>query len=115
MKRLFLFILISLAVSVRPAFADMFPRHADICVGGVVSKEKLAKAFVRVDPAWYDLYVKSLESASNRTAVWRAIFTDNQFCTNNPACLAPDPNAKSSGHSNAPPKLNTVAAELTLE
>ncbi len=111
MKRLFLFALILLAASVHPALADMFPRHADICVGGIVSKEKLARAFVRIDPAWYDLYVKLLESASNRTTVWRAIFTDDQFCTNNQACLSPDPDAKPS----TPPKLTTVAAKKTLD
>jgi hypothetical protein len=114
MKRLFLLVLISLAASIHPASAQMLPRHSDICVGAIVSKEKLAKAFVRIDPAWYDLYVKSLESVSSRTTVWRAIFTDNRFCKNNPACLAPDPDAKPSANPNAPPKLNTVAADKTL-
>src|SRR5262249_45984158 len=43
------------------------------------------------------------------------IFTDNQFCRNNPACLAPDPDAKPPLDPNAPPKLTPAAAVKTLE
>ena len=113
MRRLFLLVSIMTATAANPAIAQMFPRHADICVGGIVSKEKLAKAFVRLQPDWYDLYVKTLESASDRRAVWSAIFTSDDFCKGNPACLAPDPDAKPS--KNAPPKINTVAANRSLE
>ena len=51
--------------SVQLAYAQTFPRHKDICVGDVVSKEKLAKAFLKSDPEWLNLYIGSVESAAN--------------------------------------------------
>jgi|tagenome__1003787_1003787.scaffolds.fasta_scaffold20925176_2 hypothetical protein len=113
MRRFFLLVSIMTATAANPAIAQMFPRHADICVDGIVSKEKLAKAFVRLQPDWYDLYVKTLESASDRRAIWSAMFTSDNFCKDNPACLAPDPDAKPS--KDAPPKINAVAANRSLE
>jgi hypothetical protein len=106
---------IAIVAPIHSASAQIFPRHKDVCVGGIVSKEKLAKAFVRVKPEWYDLYVRTLESAGNRQQVWLTIFTDDNFCENNPACLGPDPDAKPSKDPNAKPKLNTVGAKKTLD
>jgi hypothetical protein len=94
------------------AHAQTFPRHDDICVAGVVSKEKLAKAFLKTQDDWLNLYIDSVEPTNNpqRQPQWRRIFTDKNFCEKNPACLGPDPDDHGK-----PPKLSTKVAESTLK
>src|SRR5438093_13602739 len=86
------------AVPLQLASAQVFPRHEDICVGGIVAKEKLAKAFLKVEQGWLNLYVDAVEPANlpNPQPQWRRIFTDRNFCKNNPGCLSADTEAKPS-------------------
>src|SRR5260370_5019759 len=44
------------------ASAQDFPRHDTICVGGIVSKPKLASAFLNQDPKWQAIYQGSLQN-----------------------------------------------------
>jgi hypothetical protein len=106
---------IVIVAPVHSAAAQVFPKHSDICVGGIVSKVKLAKVFLKIDPSWYDLYVGTLESSRDPQFVWQRIFTDDNFCKNNPACLGPDPDAKPARDPNVKPVLNTVAAGRAIE
>lgn len=96
---------IAIALPVYSASAQISPKHSDICVGGIVSKVKLAKLFLKSDPSWRDIYVATLESSRDPQHVWRRIFTDHNFCKNNPACK--DPKAK--------PPLDTEAAEEVIK
>ena len=40
-----------------PALAANFPKQADICVGGIVSKEKLSKSILKQNADWQRLYI----------------------------------------------------------
>ena len=104
--------------------AQEFSRHEAICVGGIVSKPKLASAFLNQDPKWQAIYQGSLQNDDADPGAnprhqprWQGIFieTPENFCKNNPACIGPDPDAKPSKDQNTKPPKNTKAAISTIK
>jgi hypothetical protein len=85
--------LISAIVPIHHALGQDFPSHKEICIGGIVSKEKLAKAFVKLQESWLNLYIDAaaLASEPQYRPQWRRIFTDPQFCKDNPGCTKLNP------------------------
>jgi hypothetical protein len=64
--------------------------HQQICVGKIVSKEKLAKALLNQNADAQALYINADAPASypKYQPQWRRVFTDPNFCSNNPGCLS---------------------------
>jgi hypothetical protein len=89
--------------------------HEQICVPSVIngrnvsiiSKEKLAKAILNQNSDWQALYINADAPASDPKyqPQWRGIFTDPNFCRNNPGCLSKNPKTN---------KLDDSAAQDTL-
>jgi hypothetical protein len=103
-----------------PTFAADFPKHADVCVGGIVSKEKLAKAILKQNDDWLKLYVDANDGPNSDPKYkpqWRRIFTDPQFCVDDPGCER-TPIAKpgqSSNSSDTKPKRDNSSAIKVLD
>ena len=89
--------------------------HEQICVPSIIkgrnvsiiSKEKLAKAILNQNPDAQALYINADAPASDPKyePQWRRIFTDPNFCRDNPGCLSK--NEKTG-------KLDDSAAQKTL-
>src|SRR6266436_749581 len=85
--------------------------HEEICVPSsingkkvsIVSKEKLAKAILNQNSDAQALYINADIPASDPE--WLRIYTDSNFCTNNPGCLRKNPKTN---------KLDDSAAKETL-
>jgi len=92
-----------------PSFAIDFPNHADICVDGIVSKEKLAKAILKQNSNWSRLYIDASDAGSEPK--WRRMLTDDKFCVKDPGCLGP-PSGKAIQSSKKPPQDYSVANEI---
>lgn len=74
------------------AFAIGFPNHSDICVGGIVSREKLAKAVLKQDPDVSQLYIDASDAGT--LPKWQRIFADKSFCVDDENCLRPSIDVK---------------------
>ena len=117
MKLRIVTILIAALGLIESASAQDFPRHNAICVDGIVSKPKLASSFLNADPKWQAIYQGTLQNddayPSKHQPRWQGIFLESPeaFCKNNPACLGPDPDAKST---TANPPQNYKAAIATI-
>jgi hypothetical protein len=119
-------IIISVVAAIAPihlASAQNFPRHDLICAGRIVSKPKLASAFLNQDPKWQAIYQGSLQNDDGDPKAnpghqprWQGIFIEDpqNFCSKNPACIGPDPDAKPSTDPNVKPPQNTKAAINTI-
>jgi hypothetical protein len=116
-------IVVCLMVAIFPSsltFAADFPKHADICIGGIVSKEKLAKAILKQNSDWLKLYVDANDGPNSDPRYkpqWRRIFTDKNFCVNDPGCEGA-PIAKpgqSANNSDSKPKRDNSAAIKLLD
>jgi hypothetical protein len=108
-------IVVALIVTMVPgqlAFAQSFPSQSDICENGIVVKEKLAKAFLKADATWEGLYIDADAPSPDARyrPQWRRIYTDPNFCANNPGCLAKNPDKRANGKE----VLDTTIAEKTL-
>lgn len=89
--------------------------HEQICIPAlingknvsIVSKEKLAKAILNQSSDGQALYINADAPATNPIyrPQWRRIFTDPNFCDNNPGCLSLNSKTK---------KLDDSAAQGTL-
>lgn len=89
--------------------------HEQICVPlvingrnvSIVSKEKLAKAILNQNSDGQILYINADAPASDPRyePQWRRIFTDPNFCRNNPGCLRKNPKTN---------KLDDSAAQDTI-
>src|SRR5262249_16082614 len=81
----------------------------------IVAKEKLAKAILNSNAAWQGLSINADDRASNPKFApqWRRIFTDPQFCENDPGCLNP-PESKSDISDIKPKPDNSAAKKLLL-
>jgi len=89
--------------------------HEQICIPAtvngknvsIVSKNKLAKAILNQNSDWQALYINADADAGTAQyrPQWRRIFTDPNFCNNNPGCLAPNSKTK---------KMDDSAAQDTL-
>jgi hypothetical protein len=96
------------------AFAGSFPNTSDICQGGIVVKEKLAKAILKQNPDAMKLYVDANDGAGRPAEYqpqWRRIFTDPNFCESDPGCLAPPLDKKATGDKK-PPLDNSAARDV---
>jgi hypothetical protein len=101
-------------------FAADFPKHIDICAGGIVSKEKLAKAILKQNADWLKLYVDANDGPNSDPKYkpqWRRIFTDPKFCIGDPGCegapvTKPD---QSANKSDRKPKTDNSAALKLLD
>ena len=104
--------LIVIMVAGQSAFAQSFPSQSDICDNGIVVKEKLAKAFLKADATWLNLYIDADAPSPDARyrPQWRRIYTDPNFCANNPGCVAKNPDKKANGKE----VLDTTVAEKTL-
>lgn len=96
MKWRILMSVVAMATPIQVAGAQDYPGHEDICVGGIVSKHKLAKAFLKQHDDWQKLYIDADEPATTpqHRPQWRRIFTDPNFCDNNPGCISLNPETK---------------------
>jgi hypothetical protein len=120
----FIFITAIIAMtSIHVASAQVFPAHDAICVSGIVSKPKLARAFLSKDSKWQALYQATLlqddadpQANPGHVPRWQGIFVEDpvKFCSKNAACLGPDPKAKKSNDPNAKPAQTTDAAIATI-
>jgi hypothetical protein len=108
------FIVCVAAMLVQSSYA-LAQNHQQICVPSVingknvsiVSKEKLAKAILIQNADAQALYINADAQASNTKyqPQWRRIFTDPDFCGNNPGCLSKNPKTG---------KIDDSAAQMTL-
>src|SRR5882672_3442456 len=103
-------ILCAIATLVQSSYA-LAQSHDEICVmnakgRSIVSPEKFAKAILNQNTDAQTLYIKADAPASNPKyrPQWRRIFTDPDFCSNNPGCLS----------KNDKGKLDDSAAKKTL-
>ncbi len=77
-----------------PALAGSLPSHDDICISvqqagkkiRVVSKERLAKAFLKNNDAASKLYIDVESVNPDVGPKWRAILIDQHFCDTDAAC-----------------------------
>ncbi len=108
--------MIATIIPIQLAYAQSFPSQDDICIKEIVSKSKLAQAFLQNEKTWNSLYLANVDTGAPATNapfqyVWRRIYTDSNFCKNNPTCIAPDPDKTVGGK----PVRDTVVAEKTLQ
>jgi len=96
------------------ASAAGFPNPSDICKGGIVVKEKLAKAILKQNPDALKLYVDADDGPNTPDKFkpqWRRIFTDPNFCKNDPGCLGPPLPQKALGEKKPPPEKRPPATQ----
>lgn len=98
------------AVPFHAALAQNFPSHDEVCVAGIVSKEKLAKAYIRLQDNWLNLYIDADAPAiqPQYRPQWRRIFTDPQFCEDNPGCSKLNPATKKTDNTEAIKTVNDL-------
>lgn len=87
MRRKLLAGLVLSVLSSTHALALVFPKHSDICVGGIVSKPMLAKAFINQNTDWQKLYINANDAGAEPK--WRRMLIDEHFCRDDPGCLGP--------------------------
>jgi hypothetical protein len=105
--------LIAAIIPVQTALAQDFPNQSEICENGIVVKSKLARKFINANRDWQALYINADAQVSDARyrPLWRGIFTNPNFCVNNPGCIAENPDKKVNGKN----VLDTTVAEKTLQ
>jgi hypothetical protein len=101
--------LLTLCFAGNLAHAANFPKHADICIGGIVSKEKLAKELLKQHAEAVRIYVDTKDGIGG-SEKWRRIFTDQDFCATDAACIGPSLNKPAPGQK--PIQVNTAATKV---
>lgn len=111
------------AAPIQSASAQVFPGHDAICVNGIVSKPKLASAFLNQVPSWQAIYQGTLQEDDadpkanpGHLPRWQGIFIEDpeNFCKKNSACIGPDPDTKKLKDPNTKPAQNDKAAINTI-